>query len=412
MSLTLMNIAGIVLCAQATDNTLIWVFGNTWVFELAPHLKVGAYIEHEDDQTNLDSINHIYSGYVRSIGITLGYLIVGLVTVPMGRGTISASIKVQIVTSLVTIASVLVFFYHFCHLIYDDGPIIRMNTLSAFEEGNYSISVTAVLISYMFPVYTPTWINEKSSEVNVPETVTKVPIYTMIAFVMVSVAGAAAMPDLKHRNVIQYLYENSDDGLTYGHPGSRPAFFRVVILVFTFTAILPKVAINSINLRYNYYASGWVGPTMAWCYASVAPFLVGWLFSSRELSVAVILWSLLFTGTAVNYILPPYLFYKARTCGHFGVELHDEAMFDVSEAEDGEEEERAFPGDSTVMCWIRENPGYVTMILYAVIGVIILLGIISRIQFDVDSDNDWLSADPTPKIQRALIAGMPAPPPV
>ena len=45
----------------------------------------------------------------------------------------------------------------------------------------------------------------------------------------------------------------------------------------------------------------------------------------------------------------------------------------------------------------------------------LMLGIIWRVRFELDPSHDWLSADPTPKITKSLIAGFdppaPTPPP-
>jgi hypothetical protein len=81
------------------------------------------------------------------------------------------------------------------------------------------------------------------------------------------------------------------------------------------TALLPRVAINSINIRYNLYAAELAGAEWAYFWGSVAPFTVAWLFSSRELAVRVVLWALMVVGGWVNFVLPPYLYYLSRKAG-------------------------------------------------------------------------------------------------
>merc|ERR1712224_478384 len=111
MSLFLMNVVGLVLCAQAFDNLLIWTFGVTFALEVSPHLEFRSLLY--DTVTERDGINTIYSGFIERLGITLGYVLAVLVVVPLGLNSVTSSIRLNIVSFTVTSATLLVLFVHF-----------------------------------------------------------------------------------------------------------------------------------------------------------------------------------------------------------------------------------------------------------------------------------------------------------
>jgi hypothetical protein len=196
---------------------------------------------------------------------------------------------------------------------------VRNNSVDAFEDGNYSLAVTSTMMSYMFSMYMPSWINEKTTEVPIRKSLWTVTQTAMVLYLVVGIAAAVAYPYLKHRNVIQYLYENPH----------TTDFLRVTIIVFIFTAVLPGIPINAISVRYNLYVTRLCSARMSFFWGSVFPFLFAWIFSNRESLVGVIFYFLVFCGGWVNFVLPPVLYYKARQADEKGqrVELVDDGQF-------------------------------------------------------------------------------------
>jgi hypothetical protein len=205
----------------------------------------------------------------------------------------------QIFSFVLTTLTVFIFFVNFCHDIYEDGNEVQSHTLLPFEHGDYSLAITATCVSYMYAMFLPSWINEKQPHVPIRGTIWIIGIIAMIVYIVVGLLCAIAHPFIRDDNVMQFIYE--DKHTTHA--------LRVVILIFIFTAVLPGVPINSLAVKYNLYVSGVCGPKMAFFWGSVSPYLVAWIFSSRALGVGVLMWTAVFFGGVVNFVVPPILYY-------------------------------------------------------------------------------------------------------
>merc|ERR1711871_1431352 len=313
-TMVLFNVCSIVLCAQGMDNLLIWIFGHTCGLEVAPHFGFQSY-----ESEGQHAINGLYSGKVYRVGITAGYFLTSLVAMPLGFQSIADNSGLQILSFFFTTITIAIFFIQFCTVWSENGPVVRNNSVAAFESGNYSLAVTSTMMSYMFSMYMPSWINEKAAEVPIRKSLWTVTQTAIVLYLVVGVAAAVAYPYIKHRNVMQYLYEN---------PHTND-FLRVTILVFIFTAVLPGIPINAISVRYNLYVTRLCSANWSFFWGSVFPFLFAWIFSNRESLVGIVFYFLVFCGGWVNFVLPPILYYRAREADERGerVELADDGQF-------------------------------------------------------------------------------------
>jgi len=402
-----LNMIAIVLCAQAMDNALVWVFGHTYALQVYPEFKFLGLTE-----KGPDAMNGLYSGTLYRLGITLGYTIVAFFTMPLGLLTIAGSRNIQIVAFIFTILTIIVFFIHFCFVRNRHGEEVRSHRLAPFEsEGNMSLAVTATAASYMYSMYIPTWINEKRPEVSIRRSLWGVTGTASVFYVMVGCACAIAYPYLKKRNVMQYLYENDQTS----------EFYKVVIIIYTITAVLPGIPINAISVRYNLYVSRVAGRRTSFFFGSCAPFLVAWLFSNRELAVGVLMWGLVLCGGFINLVLPPYLYYKAMDASLKGeiiplvkddMLLRSATMGDLFECglepclrgrsgieletdEDEEQEqlfsegtinEDAYIFQSETFAWCREHFGKVTLAMTVVCIAMLFYAIYWRLKYEANVD--------------------------
>lgn len=303
LTMVLLNICSIVMTAQAMDNMIVWVFGNTYAIQVYPEAKIETFFA-----SGQDAIDGLYSGKLYRIGITLGYVIISVVTMPLGFLTLSGSIWLQIASFFFLMGTMIVFLYNFASAWAANGDEVRSHHVEAFDDGNYALSVTATVVSYMYSMYMPTWINEKLPHVPIRSSMWTITTVIMVIYIVFGVCAAVSYPYLKERNVMQYLYESKNTS----------DFMRCIILIFTFTTVLPGIPINAISVRYNLYVSGLCGEYTSYFWGACSPFLVAWIFSNRELSVGVVLWTVLLCGGLVNLVLPPYLYYMARSAEQAG----------------------------------------------------------------------------------------------
>lgn len=117
ITMVLFNVCSIVLCAQGMDNLLIWIFGHTCGFEVAPHFRFQSY---ESDGEN--AINGVYSGKFYRVGITAGYFLTSLVVMPLGFQSIADNTGLQILSFFFTTITIAIFFIQFCTVWSENGP--------------------------------------------------------------------------------------------------------------------------------------------------------------------------------------------------------------------------------------------------------------------------------------------------
>jgi len=301
------NLGSIVLVAQGLDNVLVWSSGQTYALQVMPEFKFITLADwrHPGD----DLLNSLYSGYLDRIGITLGYVLSCVFTIPLGTLSISDSIWIQVVSFVLAAFTVLVMFGHFCKDIVNDNNEVRSHDLRAFENGDASLAVVATTVSYMYAMYLPSWINEKQQNVPVKSSIWGVGLVAMVVYISVGAACAIAHPFVKDANVLQHIFDNK-------HTSD---FMRVTILIFIFAAVLPGIPINSITVKYNLYVSQACGKNWAFFWGSIAPYLIAWVFSCREIGVGYLVYTIFFTGGIVNFIVPPLIYYEA--CRH--TDVHD-----------------------------------------------------------------------------------------
>lgn len=301
ISIQAMNIGSIVICSQAADNAIIWIFGcspglalNGDSVEGGPGWKCFKASQNSGHVP----INSVYSGLADEIAITAGYVLVTVIALPLGFLNLADSMSLQIVSFVFTTVILAVFFVQFCVDIARDDPESQDGRIHSLGD-NFELVVTALSVSYMYVMYLPAWINEKTHQVPIKATLWMVAGAAMVCYIVIGLMCAAANPDMKNDNVLQHLYE-------YSSP-----FIGVMVLIFAFTAVLPGIPINAIAVRYNLYVSGMCTSKQSYFWGAVAPFTVSWLFTSREMCVGVLMWILVIAGGVVTYIVPPMLYYMA-----------------------------------------------------------------------------------------------------
>ena len=92
-----------------------------------------------------------------------------------------------------------------------------------------------------------------------------------------------------------------------------PTITRITTYLFSLGVIAPGIPVCSITSRYNLYVGHVVGRKQSYLWAVVAPWIIGFVFTSGQFFASFLNWtSLLFNGV-VYFVIPFALYMKARS---------------------------------------------------------------------------------------------------
>jgi hypothetical protein len=230
----------------------------------------------------------------------LGYVLVALVTVPLGYYNLDEAIWVQR--------------WSFCAL----GVIVFLWLLS-FGATRFPAGVRAVgadssgligtlLFNYMFVATVPSWLNEKRPGVSVRRSVWSAVGLGTAIFASVGLAGAAAYGGAPggftpSRDLLTLL-------LLRGGPAARAASFA-----FPPVALMSGIPVLSICVRYNLLEQRVMPPPAASAFAVVLPWAMALLLYRGGALAAAMDWTSLFAAVPLNLVLPAWMYLRATAEG-------------------------------------------------------------------------------------------------
>jgi len=243
------NLASIVICAQSLDSFIAFMFGKTFALELSPNFQL---IEVADSMD-------LYNANIWVL--SLGYLIVMLMCVPMSVINLGDNIAIQAASFVMLIVLIGEFVYHFIH---------HGLTLSAVPTigNNYTQLVSIFILSWAYPMLIPSWVNEKKDHVNVNKIVWSSSTISFVGYMIVGILCALAYPNLSTDDVLWTLTSNEDVELVT----------KIAAYLFSIGIILPGIPVYSITTRYNLYVAGLCGVKQSFFWGVAAPWIVGFVF--------------------------------------------------------------------------------------------------------------------------------------
>jgi len=217
----------------------------------------------------------------------VGYLLVALVTVPLGYYNLDEAIWVQKLS--------------FCLL-----GCIMFVWLVSFSATGFPVGVRAVgsdstgligtlLFNFMFVATVPSWVNEKRPGVSVRRSVWGAVGLGTFMFASVGFAGAAA-------------YGGAPDGFMLGndllalllHRGGRAA--RAAAYAFPPVALMSGIPVLSICVRYNLLEQDAMSPAAASLFAVVLPWLLALVLYRGGALGSAMDWTSLFMAVPLNLV--------------------------------------------------------------------------------------------------------------
>jgi hypothetical protein len=286
-SLLSVNIASIIISAQQMDAALVAIYGTCGLTVYPPT----AQCLRNPPVPSLPFGN--------DVGITLGFVVVLLVAIPMGYFNLDDNIIVQKIAVLLLLAIVGIWVALFATMKLDTSRLPVFGT-------NQTSVVGTILFNYTFVTSIPSWVNEKKTHVSVSRQVNGTTTVGTAIFLLLGLFGAIALKfDDKVTDVLKAIEAVTTDS-------ALVKTAHITVYLFPVVAFLSSIPVFAIIIRYNLLQNRICGKALANFVAVVLPWLISLPFYSGNRLSLVITWSSLFANGIINYVVPMWFFYLSR----------------------------------------------------------------------------------------------------
>eukprot|EP01132_Coremiostelium_polycephalum_P008595 gene8595-10577_t len=287
------NIASIVICAQSLDQFFVFIFKKT--FALSFHPEVGFVAT--------ENVDDFYK--TGAICITLGYIIICAIAIPTSFMNLDDNVKVvQTLSFIFLFVLIGEFIVQYC---LNGLELDRVPTIG----DNFGQLVSVFVFSWAYPMFIPSWVNEKQNTVSVNKAVWTSGIFSWFGYLFIGLLGALAYPYLGTDNILNLM----------GSGGSTVT--KIASYLFSLGVILPGIPVCFITTRYNLYVGYICGRKSSYFWGVIAPWLIAFIFCQRQIFAELLNWSSLIFNSVVNFMIPFALYLRATSPkynhGHIGV---------------------------------------------------------------------------------------------
>ncbi|GAB5368047.1 hypothetical protein AAMO2058_001284300 [Amorphochlora amoebiformis] len=277
-------ISSVVESGQVIDRALLEA-GNSCALELYPDAGFICMNSHEDGDE--DSI--FGSRYV----ISVGYLVILTLSIPLGLMNLDDNIIVQIISFIGLVIVIIVWTIFFIHHGLDLSicpPVGESTAAMGFLFFNYSYIITI-----------PSWVNEKRPEVPLRSTIWNTAFVGLVMFAVVGLLGSMG-----------HNYGAGADLLSYMLKHHIPTYARVITYFFPMFALVTSIPVFSIIMRYNLLENKICGKFQANFWSVVFPWLLSLFFYGGNTINYMLNWTGIITVGPLNFIVPVLLYLATR----------------------------------------------------------------------------------------------------
>eukprot|EP01133_Synstelium_polycarpum_P010702 gene10702-12447_t len=272
------NIASIAICAQSMDQFLVFIFKKTFALSFQH-----GFMAFEDTQTL----------YNHGINISLGYVIICAIAIPMSFMNLDDNVKiVQTLSFIFLFVLIGEFIVQYCI----NGLVT--SRVPAFGS-NYGQLASVFIFSWAYPMFIPSWVNEKKDIVNVNKAVWYSGLFSWFGYLFIGLLGAFAY-SLSSDNILNIMGSSGSSDVT-----------RIASYLFSLGVILPGIPVCFITTRYNLYVGYICGRKMSYFWGVIAPWLISFVFCNTKIFANFLNWSSLIFNSLVNFIIPFILYIRA-----------------------------------------------------------------------------------------------------
>lgn len=371
VNLQLSNITAIIQSTQTADYTIMAIAGKTCGIELYPHpqwtcvdlQQAGADNSAAGSSTGDDGLSDADSPFGGVWIVSIGFIIVLVITIPLGYYNLDDNVNVQIVAAAILVFFTLVgWFYGFMQP--DHLEWGAVNAIGASSDENCSggtkpcaasglgSQVGPIVFNYAYVVTLPSWINEMKPGLPVNKQlwgalIPGIATFCVLGWFSAAFYQTAGIPD-------------SEDLLSGLTGPAISSFTQAASFVFPPAALISGIPIFSIVIRYNLLENGICNVFWGNIWAVVFPWVVALVFYAGSSMNNLMNYVSLVSTIPLNLIVPCYLFTRV-------VEQYPAQQ--SLQREGGSAGYRTIPwlseGDSVKLAWV--------LIVLAVLGNIVAI---------------------------------------
>jgi len=236
LSLLALNVSNIIVSAQTMDFTLVALFDYSCAIELLPH---PGFVHVSEAGSSISP----FSGIV----VSLGFVIVLLLTIPMGYFNLDDNMWLQQGAFVLTLAIVLQWL---CEFVYFGLDTAHVPLLGADQ----SQVLGTTIFNYAYVITVPSWINELEGGVSVHKSIWIGSLLATFVYVLLGYVGGRALVFTADQTLLDAL-----DAATHG---TLHVATQITTYSFPFIAFLSSIPVYSIVVRYNllesnFCSKGW-----------------------------------------------------------------------------------------------------------------------------------------------------------
>mmetsp|Transcript_6793 Transcript_6793/g.13414 ORF Transcript_6793/g.13414 Transcript_6793/m.13414 type:complete len:540 (-) Transcript_6793:1023-2642(-) len=298
MNMIAQIVSSIVSNAQVMDAFIVFLNPNqaTYALQILPYVTVlswrppmdssGAPLQFSDAaECHASKVVPFQDDSESRVVISLGYLSLALMLVPMSNMNLDDNIFIQ----KVSFYMLLVLSGEFLLQFFFQG--LEHHHVPAFG-GDYSHVLGSIIFNYAFIAIIPSWLNEKRPDVSVTKTVWISSVASTLLYAATGMMGAMA-------------YTRADGNFLNTLSNScSPTVTRISAFLFAFGMIGLGIPFISIVTRYSLLVGRVCGPRMSNFWSVYFPWLVSWLFYEGGLFTELIAWGGDLAIGPINFVMP------------------------------------------------------------------------------------------------------------
>jgi hypothetical protein len=299
LNLQLGNIGAMIVSTQQMDWTIMAFGVPSYALEIYPNFTFTHTATLNMTSGSNQSINTDDSAFGDAYVISLGFLIVLILTVPLGYANLDDNIWVQIVSGLILGGVVLVAW------IYEFGREGLLPEQLDFVAQNVGAQVGNIFFNYAYVVTIPSWVNEKKDNVSAKVAIWSSLIPSIACFTLIGALGAMS------KDVGKQTLDSHDQGLDLTVALSSPSvstFARISTFIFPWVALINGIPVLSIIIRYNLLENKICNKMWANLFAVVLPWIITIIFYAGDWVQDFLNYGSVITTIPLNLMLPCYLY--------------------------------------------------------------------------------------------------------
>lgn len=294
--------------------------------------------------------------------ISLGYLVVLVLTIPIGFFDLESNMWVQVLGLVLLVYCFIAWIIQFC--------VIGFNAdrLPTFVPSGSGSVLASVVFNFGFVTTVPSWLNEKKRDVSVHHSVWVTILIGGVMFLGLGLVGGASNIDFHKQDLLAAITSGKNSG------------WYAVLAAYLFppAALLTGIPVFSIIIRYNLLENKICGPVAANLFAVVFPWAVALFFYTGSFLEQLINWSSALIFSALNFTFPLLVYVAAK---HRKVDEsnqpgdYDQALLPLVNGadEDGIEPITILPkGFEWVCCYLHGD-----RLVWLLVGISVVLSILT-----------------------------------